>query len=340
MRPAAVQPPATKAGAGASGKLTAIQKRKRTPAVPSNQSQLTRPGTTGTSWLTTPKTTTNAAKLEPGTTNADLSAMQSLPQIANTKADVDRLRATGNDLAECMRQHDIVLQKVKSAAQQPENPAERIALLKQLTEEFAEANRPLLDLSIYQRELSSTLDFSGGADPRAISAQKLHEIPLEMELDFMREANTANGERPCRSGAQCDTFRVAKRLGKKGWIMREFLMPPDQEQLKVANELPTQAQMCVFCNKKNTFMHYATPLYLNTDAKVIIQPYRNICDVPGEFDSRLCIKPRPDRFFGIVAPFARHDTNMYTMEIDPETNTPFAAFTDAVYFRPPPAAHD
>jgi len=259
--------------------------------------------------------------------------------IANTKADASRLNTVAADLSACMTQHGMLLATVDKAASQPEDPLQRQKLIKELTTEFATANRPLLELNIYQRELSSTLNFSGQHDPRTISANKLHVIPLAMELQFMRAANTANGERACRSGDKCDTRRIATRLGKKPWTMQEFLMPPDQEQLATSNELPIQAQLCLMCMKKNVFMHYAQSLYQDTDAKVVIQPYQSICGVEGGFDESVILKPPTDRFFGIVAPFVRHDVTMYTMELDPVTGLPFAAFTDAVYFRLPPVEH-
>ena len=259
--------------------------------------------------------------------------------VTNTKADATRLNTVAADLSACMTQHGLLLNTVEKAAMQPEDPIQRQKLLRELTTEFATANRPLLELNIYQRELSATLNFSGQYDPRTISANKLHVIPLKMELMFMRAANTSLGERACRSGDKCDNRRISKRLGKKPWTMQEFLMPPDQEQLASSNELPIQAQLCLMCMKKNVYMHYAQSLYQDTDAKVVIQPYQSKCGVEGEFDESVILKPPTDRFFGIVAPFVRHDVTMYTMEVDPITNLPFAAFTDAVYFRLPPVEH-
>jgi hypothetical protein len=223
---------------------------------------------------------------------------------------------------------------------QLDDSEERLRLLKRLSAEFEEANRPLIGVHIYQQELSATLDFAGAcADPRLVSADNLPEFTLAAELEFMREANLATGERPCRMGAKCDTVRVSAALGMQPWTMRESLTPDEQALFASCAELPTvNAGLCLFCLKKNAFMHLATQMFMNQDARVIIQPYRNKYDTAGEFAADMCIKPSRDKFYGIIAPFARHDTCMYTMELDAATGLHFAAFTDDVYFRPAPAA--
>jgi hypothetical protein len=122
----------------------------------------------------------------------------------------------------------------------------------------------------------------------------------------------------------------------QSWQMREFLFPEQHATYLASNERPLHPQLCVFCLKKNAFMHYCMLLWQHQDARVILQPYRNACDVPGEFAASMCLRPHVDRFYGIIAPFACHNLTMYTMENDPTTGLMFAKYTSAVYFQNAP----
>ncbi len=252
---------------------------------------------------------------------------------------LERMHSSHLELQECARAHGIVAERVRVESICPTDSSARIALLSRMSTEFAEANRPLIGVNIYQQELASTLSFSGAGDPRSVTAAALPEISLAMEMQFMCEADVMQGHRPCRMGSKCDTRRVCSMVGITPWTMREFLMPAEQDLLLQAGELPLQPGMCVFCRKKNTMMHLGTQMLIDQDARVIIQPYRNKYDSVGEFAQSMMILPRPGRFHGIVAPFARHDTSMYTIEIDKATGLAFAAYTDEVYFHLAPVEH-
>jgi hypothetical protein len=232
------------------------------------------------------------------------------------------------------------MSNLRDSALELTDVGKRLDRMQELKRELQHADRPLIGVAIYQKELAGRVDVLSGVDPRSIAADELPEISISYELAFMREPNFSTGERACRAGKRCDTLRISKEFGMEPWVMREFLFPEQVATFEATRERPVRAQLCVFCMKKNAFMHYIFLKYQRQDARVIVQPYRNKCDVPGEFASTACIHPATDRFYGIIAPFAHHNLNMYTMELDNATNLRFAAYTDVTYFHSAPVVHD
>jgi hypothetical protein len=311
-------------------------KRKRPAERQANQPDLFSCGAGASKWHKPNSPIDADSATSPTAGSAGAASAPATTVVVNTRADIQSVQVETENISECMRRHGIMVKAVNDASLVEDKPDVRHKMLRALTEEFAAANRPLMEVGVYQKELAATLDFAAGGDPRAVAAENLFTITPAQKLKYMTEADLTKGQRPCRAGAKCDTHRIATDIGMKGWTMREFLMPDEETTFESTGELPMQTQLCVFCRQKNPIMHFTTLLYLNKDAQIVIQPYQDLCGVLGGFKEEMCIQPRTDRFLGIVAPFALHNTAMYTMGEDPETGIPFAAFTDAVYFRPAP----
>jgi hypothetical protein len=209
----------------------------------------------------------------------------------------------------------------------------RFAQLAKIHRENQAAVSPTADMYTFQTELVGTVDFAGGILAREVTRDALPLSRLADEHLFMREPTPdCVEERPCRNGDECEARHLAGVVGVDPWTMREFLFPVQRERLRDDHELPSVPGLCLFCLKRNAMIHYGTLLYINQDAHVTVQPFVNLCDEPGEFDSRFCLLPGVGRFLGILAPMAQHNVGMYTMEVD-AAGRGFAAYTDAVYFR-------
>jgi hypothetical protein len=233
----------------------------------------------------------------------------------------------------CARNHGIFVATQRDDDNDDLGHSTRLTQLAQIHRDNQTAVCPIASVLAFQTELLGTVDLTSGALMREAT---LHALPVNRiadELLFMREAVPGcSEERPCRNAGECEARRMASVAGVVPWTMREFLLPSQRERLREGRELPAILGLCLFCMKRNAVIHYATLLYLNQDAHIVVQPFMNICDEDGEFDSNFCLIPFASRFFGILAPLAQHNVGMYTMEVN-SAGLGFAAYKDEVYFR-------
>ena len=115
--------------------------------------------------------------------------------------------------------------------------------------------------------------------------------------------------------------------------MREFLTPEDNYAFETNKTLPAMHGACVFCMRLATQRWECESSAHMTSAPIIIQPYRNKCDEPGEYRSQVCFKGScNNRINGIVAPYVRHHASLYTPVFDIVTSRRGFRHTDAAVF--------
>jgi len=255
----------------------------------------------------------------------------------------DALHGAMPGVEDCATHHgvfvDTLAEETRVANQLPEL-GDRLETLDKLKHELANAHAPLVAVSVVQRELSGTLQFTSDAASRLAACKELPEISIAYATSYMRAPNTHTGERACRMGTECDALRVCRELHVGvPFGFREFLFPAQQTHFEETLDLPLVPQICYFCHLKNTSIHFGLLLWQDQDADVVVQPFRSLCDVDGEVGRNACMQPGTDRFYGIVAPIVRHELNMYTVEKTETGGLGCMHYTDAVYFRPTPAPH-
>jgi hypothetical protein len=147
--------------------------------------------------------------------------------------------------------------------------------------------------TLIAKKLSTT---APGASPPP--APILQVVPKAYEDGFLRKPR--EGERACVHGDECEGVLMG------AFAPVEFLLP---------DEAPGEPKQCLLCLRKGVMYHHYN-MSARDSFESIIQPHRNIVNVPGEYRADCCIRPRADRFCGITDPLMTHQRHHYVVEGD------------------------
>jgi hypothetical protein len=92
----------------------------------------------------------------------------------------------------------------------------------------------------------------------------------------------------------------------------------------VVQDAPAAAagDLCVLCLRKQTSVAFYTLRACGETPERVVQPYRNVIGVPGEYALGACLAVSPRRFEGLSGPFVRHERHHYAYEVDPARRPP------------------
>jgi hypothetical protein len=144
-----------------------------------------------------------------------------------------------------------------------------------------------------------------------VRRQDLPTVTRAREELFMRPARP--GEAPCARGAQCEGRLVAHCV--LGDPDRGFVCPVFRAEDAAGGG--TAGDLCVLCLRKQTSVAYYTLRARGETPTRVIQPYRNLVGVAGEYALGACLAVSPRRFEGLSDPFVRHERHHYAYEADP-----------------------
>lgn len=132
------------------------------------------------------------------------------------------------------------------------------------------------------------------------------------EESFMCEPH--GDQRPCILSDECEGLKIPDT---EGFVLREFLLPSQQLEYEKTGHYPSQQNRCIFCLRSElaralVFIR-AHGMACKPDA--ILQPYRNLVNIPGEYRLEDCILSKKDVWEGIVDPVVLHTRNAYKFEM-------------------------
>ena len=165
--------------------------------------------------------------------------------------------------------------------------------------------------------------------PQGATRQCLPLVYREYEERFMRPA--AADEPACMHGQQCEGHHIARHVYARpewGFTLPAFVLPSGGR----CNNL------CVLCLRKETATHfYALRTQQDGDLRPssVVQPYRNVIDVPGEYRGDACLYPSRKRFEGISDPYVQHLRHRYEY-VETAEGQHIVHGPTMLYFRQPP----
>lgn len=134
------------------------------------------------------------------------------------------------------------------------------------------------------------------------------------EEQYLREAT--GKERPCIMGDQCQGMHLPHVNGN-GFVVREFLLPSEEEEYKRTGNLPTEGRLCLMCKRSEIARAFINIRADGMGVKnnVILQDYRNIVGEEGEYCLEDCLLSSPTVFQGLLDPVVLHLRNAYRFKV-------------------------
>lgn len=134
------------------------------------------------------------------------------------------------------------------------------------------------------------------------------------EEEYLREP--LRKERSCIMGDQCQGMHLPASQNN-AFILREFLLPTEEEEYKRTSKLPTEGRLCLMCKRSEIARAFINIRADGMGVKnnVILQDYRNIIGEEGEYCMEDCLLSSPTVFQGILDPVVLHLKNSYRLKI-------------------------
>lgn len=153
-------------------------------------------------------------------------------------------------------------------------------------------------------------------DVRRISnaSKTIEVVPREYETTFLREP--VGNERKCANNSQCQGMKIPN-TGVNAFVLREFLLPSQTEHFKRTGKLPKTNQLCLLCKRNEVAKAFINIRAEGKGCKqnVILQDFRNMVNVPGEYCARDTIVSAENCFQGLLDPVVLHSRSAYRIKI-------------------------
>ncbi len=145
-------------------------------------------------------------------------------------------------------------------------------------------------------------------------SQNIEVVPRDYEEQYLREP--LKKERKCANNSHCQGLQIPC-TGDNSFILREFLLPSQQDTLKRTGKLPKMRQLCLMCRRNEICKAYINIRAEGKGCKsnVILQSYRNIVQKPGEYCIEDTIISSQNCFQGILDPVVMHSRAAYRLVV-------------------------
>lgn len=165
--------------------------------------------------------------------------------------------------------------------------------------------------ALIQRDPSDTFDIHQFNDRDRLRAC-IQTVTREYEDGFLREP--VGNERPCLLGNQCEGLKITMARDK-AFILREFLLPTEQKEYDTTGKFPPERRLCLMCKRKEIARAWinirADGMGMREDS--ILQDYRNLVDVDGEYCLKDCIVSSRHTYEGLIDPIVLHIRSAYRL---------------------------
>lgn len=134
------------------------------------------------------------------------------------------------------------------------------------------------------------------------------------EEEYLREP--VGKERPCIMGDQCQGMQLP-HVTENAFVLRELLLPTEEEEYKRTGKLPQEGRLCLMCKRSEIARAFINIRADGMGVKnnVILQDYRNMVDVEGEYCLDDCILTSPTIYQGILDPVVLHVKTAYRLRV-------------------------
>jgi len=139
-------------------------------------------------------------------------------------------------------------------------------------------------------------------------------VTRSYEEKYLREP--MQKERACIMGDQCQGLHLPY-VGDNAFILREFLLPTEEEEFARTGKLPAEGRLCLMCKRSEIARAFINIRADGMGVKnnVILQDYRNIVDEEGEYCLEDCLVSSHEIFQGLLDPIVLHLRNAYRLKV-------------------------
>jgi hypothetical protein len=123
-------------------------------------------------------------------------------------------------------------------------------------------------------------------------------------------------QRACILGDQCQGLHLPY-VTENAFVVREFLLPTEEEEYLRTNKLPSEERLCLLCKRSEIARAFINIRADGMGVKnnVILQDYRNIVGETGEYCLEDCIVSSHRIFQGLLDPIVLHLRNAYRLKV-------------------------
>lgn len=138
-------------------------------------------------------------------------------------------------------------------------------------------------------------------------------VTRDYEQGYLREP--VQDERPCIMGENCQGMQLPHIKDQK-FILREFLLPSEEEEWKRTRQWPKEGRLCILCKRAEIARAFINIRADGMGVKnnMILQDYRNLVNVPGEYRLKDCILSSSTIFQGLLDPVVLHIKSGYRVK--------------------------
>lgn len=139
-------------------------------------------------------------------------------------------------------------------------------------------------------------------------------VTRKYEEQYLREP--VGKDRPCIMGDQCQGMHLP-HVKTNAFVLREFLLPTEEEEFKRSGTLPAEGRLCLMCKRSEIARAFINIRADGMGVKnnTILQDYRNIVGEEGEYCMEDCILSSPNIFQGLLDPVVLHLRNAYRLQV-------------------------
>lgn len=139
-------------------------------------------------------------------------------------------------------------------------------------------------------------------------------VHRKYEDEYLREPIAP--ERACVNGAACQGMHVCAAENAR-FVLREFMLPSQDRQYRETGLFPEEVGLCLMCRRAEIARALinikADGMGVKED--YVIQDFRNIVGVEGEYDLDDCIMSSSNMYQGLLDPVVLHMKNAYRLKI-------------------------
>ena len=164
---------------------------------------------------------------------------------------------------------------------------------------------------LIQRKPEDTFDIYNLKDRSSLRA-KLEPVTRNYEAEYLREPK--GNERQCLMGDKCEGLNISQAKDRV-FVLREFLLPSEQEQYEKTGKYPSEIRLCLMCKRVEIMRAFfnikADGMGIKEDC--ILQDYRNLVNIKGEYRLADCIVSSRHTYEGLTDPIVLHVRSAYKL---------------------------
>jgi hypothetical protein len=138
-------------------------------------------------------------------------------------------------------------------------------------------------------------------------------VTREYEEKNLREP--VGDERACIMAENCQGMQLPHVKDNK-FVLKEFLVPTELEEAKRTRQWPKEGRLCLLCKRAEIARAFINIRADGMGVKnnMILQDYRNIVNIPGEYRLEDCILSSASIFQGLLDPVVLHIKSGYRVK--------------------------